>query len=765
MKVDIITRHFIPNYGSILQTYSTQKALEKLGYDSEVINYIKDEETNKKSVATNSNIKQDGLKSKLKRLGYIILQRPNVTKMNKTFEKFREKYLRQTAREYHSSKELKEDLPKADVYCTGSDQVWSTIGTEEYDSTYFLDFVPEGKKCISYAASFGTAQLSKNLDKNLSNLLKKYETILVRENTAEEIIRKKGFNNVKQVVDPTLLLNQDEWSKICEPTKLDGKDYILVYQLHHNKEMEDYVRNLRKHTNLPIYRVHASIYYGLKPGKFIHLPTPGQFVSYIKNAKYIITDSFHGTVFSLIFQKQFIDILPEKTATRIESILKLVGLEDRILRSSTDYSFLQKNINFDKAEKILAKERDNSIQDLKNALVSNKKNINNINKHKVCCGCRCCEQICPEHAITMEENEEGFLEPVVNEEKCISCGLCLKRCPQLQENSKDKLQIESYAAQSKNKEELLKSSSGGIFSVLATRILNKNGVIYGATFKDNLNVEHIEISKIEELDLLRGSKYVQSNTLDTFSRVKDNLEKNKYVLYTGTPCQIAGLKQFLRKDYNNLITIDIVCHGVPSPKLFNKYKQNLEEKQKSKITKFSFRDKTKNGWGLNLKIQYENNKLNNKKHIYDSYYKSFLNGDTYRECCYSCKYANLQRIGDITLADFWGIENIKNDFNIKDGVSAILVNTEKGRKIFNECKEDINYMPVSIESVIKENKNLKMPTEKPRIRKTVYNGIDNKSYKKFEKENLQFKIEIKDVVKQLVPKTLKKKIKAILIRS
>ena len=365
----------------------------------------------------------------------------------------------------------------------------------------------------------------------------------------------------------------------------------------------------------------------------------------------------------------------------------------------------------------------------------------------------------------MEENEEGFLEPVVNEEKCISCGLCLKRCPQLQENSKDKLQIESYAAQSKNKEELLKSSSGGIFSVLATRILNKNGVIYGAAFKDNLNVEHIEITKIEELDLLRGSKYVQSNTLDTFSRVKGNLENNKYVLYTGTPCQIAGLKQFLRKDYNNLITIDIVCHGVPSPKLFKKYKQNLEEKQKSKITKFSFRDKTKNGWGLNLKIQYENNKLNNKKHIYDSYYKSFLNGDTYRECCYSCKYANLQRIGDITLADFWGIENIKNDFNIKDGVSAILVNTEKGRKIFNECKEDINYMPVSIESVIKENKNLKMPTEKPRIRKTVYNGIDNKSYKKFEKENLQFKIEIKDVVKQLVPKTLKKKIKAILIRS
>ena len=765
MKVDIITRHFIPNYGSILQTYSTQKALEKLGYDSEVINYIKDEETNKKSVATNSNIKENGLKSKIKKILYIVLQRPNVTKMNKSFERFRENYLRQTEREYHSSKELKEDLPQADVYCTGSDQVWSTIGTEEYDSTYFLDFVPEGKRCISYAASFGVDKLCENLDKNLTNLLKKYETIYVRENTAEEIIRKKGFSNVKQVVDPTLLLNKDEWNEICEPTKLDGKDYILVYQLHHNKEMEDYVRNLKKHTNLPIYRVHASIYYGLKPGKFIHLPTPGQFVSYIKNAKYIVTDSFHGTVFSLIFQKQFIDILPEKTATRIESILKLVGLEDRILRSNEDYSFLEKNIDFEKAQEILNKEREISINDLKNALKKSKNNIENINKYEKCCGCRCCEQICPVNAIAMKENKEGFLEPVVDEEKCISCGLCLKRCPQLQEKSNDELKIDSYAAQNKDKEELLKSSSGGLFSVFARYILNKQGVVYGATFKEDLSVEHTEINNIEDLDLLRGSKYVQSNTLDTFSKVKNNLENNKLVLYSGTPCQIAGLKQFLQKDYKNLYLIDIVCHGVPSQKLFKKYKQSLEDKEKSKITKYSFRDKSKNGWGLNLKIEFENNKKENKRHIVDSYYKSFLHGDTYRECCYSCKYANLQRIGDITLADFWGIENIKSDFDIKDGVSAILVNTEKGKKLFEECKENINYMSATIESVVKDNRNLKMPTEKPKIRKTVYDNIDSKSYKEFEKENLHFKIEAKDIIKQLVPKTLKKKIKAILGRS
>ena len=197
MKVDFITRHAIPNYGSILQTYATQKVLNKLGCDSEVINYIRMDETANKTIVTNCNIKENGIKSKIKRLGYIIIQGPNVKHMHKKFSKFRKTYLKQTEKEYNSVEELKNNLPNADVYCTGSDQVWAKIGGVNYDEAYFLNFVPEGKRCISYAASLGKSKIDEELEKKLPELLKKYETILVRENTAEEIIKEKGFNNVQ----------------------------------------------------------------------------------------------------------------------------------------------------------------------------------------------------------------------------------------------------------------------------------------------------------------------------------------------------------------------------------------------------------------------------------------------------------------------------------------------------------------------------------------------------------------------------------------
>ena len=526
--------------------------------------------------------------------------------------------------------------------------------------------------------------------------------------------------------------------------------------------MENYIKNLKKHTKLLVYRIHPSLYYGLKPGKFIHLPTPGQFVTYIKNAKYIITDSFHGTVFSLIFNKQFVDILPGKTATRIESILKLVGLEDRILRDNNDYSFLNKEIDFENANKILENEREESKKDLKNAIEPLKKNINNINKYIICAGCRCCEKICPVNAIEMKENKEGFIEPVVNEEKCISCGLCLKRCPQINKLEIEGIEQKAYATQNKNEEDLKISSSGGMFIAFAKNIIGQDGVVYGAAYDQNLKVNHIRVENIEELKLLQGSKYVQSDTADTFEQTKNDLISGRKVLFSGTPCQIAGLKQYLGKDYENLYTIDIVCHGVPSQKLFEKYKNSLEAKENSKIDQFDFRDKTEKGWGLNLRIKYQNNKVTKKASCFDSYYKSFLAGNTYRRCCYDCKYANLNRVGDITIADFWGIEETNSKIDIKNGVSAVIVNSRKGQKIFEDIQQDIIAEETSIESVTKRNLNLKRPTPFPAIRKTVYNSIDNKQYKEYTKENLHFRINPKDIIKQVMPQKLKNTIKKTL---
>lgn len=748
MKVDFITRHAIPNYGSILQTYATQEVLKKLGCDSEVINYIRLDETADKTISTNCNIDGSGIKAKIKRLAYLILQGPNVKHMHKKFAKYRNMYLKQTDKEYNSIEKLKNNLPSADVYCTGSDQVWAKIGGANYDEAYFLDFVPAEKRCISYAASLGKSKIDEELEKRLPELLKKYETILVRENTAEEIIKKNGFNNVKQVLDPTLLLNEEEWSKLAEKTKLDGKEYILVYQLHHNKQMEDYLKKLKKHTKLPVYRIHPSFYYGFKPEKFIYLPTPGEYISYIKNAKYIVTDSFHGTVFSLIFNKNFVDILPGETSTRIESILKLVKQEKRIIKDFCNFDWLNNNIQYEEINKILKEEREKSLQDFENAIFKDvKNNVNKLNLKLECTGCRMCEQICPKNAIKMEEDEEGFIRPVVDKSLCINCGLCIKRCPQRNLLDKNIENQTAYAAKLKDLEVLKESSSGGIFSVLANEYIKNNGKIYGAAFDEKFNVVHVGVENLEGLKRLRGSKYVQSDTANTYTEVKNDLANNIKVLYSGTACQIAGLKNFLGKNYENLLTIDIVCHGVPSPKMFRKYKEYIENKYKGKIQEISFRNKEKRGWGLNLKIKLDNGKIIREFAYVDPYYKSFVKGDTYRECCYNCIYANSERIGDITLADYWGLANVHPEFFDGRGVSAVIINTKKGMDVWNNVKDKLEYINTSIESIKKYNPNLVGPTKKKKSRDYIYRGLDTKDFRRFCKENLKFKKKLKDEIR------------------
>ena len=328
----------------------------------------------------------------------------------------------------------------------------------------------------------------------------------------------------------------------------------------------------------------------------------------------------------------------------------------------------------------------------------------------------------------------------------------------MQENVNEET-VEGYAAKNKQTEEQKKSSSGGIFSILAKQVLQDKGVVYGVAFNKECVAEHIKVETEEELEKLRGSKYVQSDTGHTYSEVKKNLQEGKKVLYSGTPCQIAGLKQFLGQDFENLYTVDLVCHGVPSPALFEKYKKNLEEKQASTIKNYNFRDKSKKGWGLHLKVEYQNQKKYETFWTFDSYYKSFLQGNTYRECCYHCKYANRKRVADITLADFWGIEKIDVTFYDKNGVSAILINSPKGKKLWEKVKEKVEYKPQEVEKIQQGNHNLKESTIRPAIRNVVYKGIKEKNYTAIEKENLQFKKELKDRLKQLVPETVKRKIR------
>ena len=761
MKVSIITRHAIPNYGSVLQSYASVKMFENLGYDAEILNYVRYDERGKESVITNCPIGKTGFKNKLKRIAYFCLQYPNALKMNKTFEKFQKQYLRLSNNTYGSIDELKKDLPDSDVFVTGSDQVWGKIGSSEYDPAYFLNFVPANKHKIAYSSSFGKTDLKEVLIKELDGLLESYNSILVREKSAVEIIEKYTKQSAKHILDPTLMLSQDKWNELCEPTGIEGTDYIFVYQLHHNKEMENYVTRIQKETGLPVYRVHPSIFYSLKPGQFIHLPTPGQFLSYIKNAKYMITDSFHGTVFSIIFNNQFIDIIPELTGTRIYSLLDMIGQSDRILKDMNDFSWIDKTIDYNVVNSIIEEKKKETFDTLIQSLPERNNTIESMNQHTDCCGCSACVHLCPKGAISMKEDDDGFKIPRINYELCINCGICYNECPQLKQKQIEPLKQRGYAAKTKDTLALSKSASGGLFYQCAKKILDKKGVVYGAAYNKELSVNHTRIETLQDLPLLQGSKYVQSHMNDTFKFVKEDLENGKDVLFSGTPCQVAGLKTYLRKSYERLITIDIICHGVPSQKMFKKSVEHDESKMGSQMTNYEFRNKEKRGWDTNFKKTFNNGKTSYGSGKLDAYYKAFLDGEIYRECCYKCQYANMQRPSDMTLGDFWGIEKELPDFNAYDGVSCVIVNTEKGQALLDDISNELVIKEVDLDQIVKHNHNLSAPTSRISKRNAMYLNIDQQDFKDMDIFKLH-SINIKHYISYIVPTNLKMKLKKLL---
>ena len=378
---------------------------------------------------------------------------------------------------------------------------------------------------------------------------------------------------------------------------------------------------------------------------------------------------------------------------------------------------------------------------------------------KYCTGCKTCEKVCPTNAIEFIENKDGFQEPIVNKEKCINCGICSKKCPQLNEVKNIYLNdVEVYAAKNKDIAIQKNSTSGGVFSAFALYVLKNKGAVYGCAFNDKLVAQHIRVDNINELYKLRGSKYVQSDTMNTFVEVKNDLLKNIIVLYVGTPCQIAALKSYLGKDFDNLLTIDLVCHGVPSPKLFSKYKEYLEKTNKAQILEYYFRNKERNIWG-GIKAVFNNNKTIYRNSRLDSYNNSFYKGMISREVCYNCKYSNSKRIGDITLADFWGIEKEHSEFYDEFGVSALIVNTQMGKRFFENIKNDLNIIKSDFSKVANKNRNLISPTERPSARNDIYCKIDAISYNKFQKDELRFRKNVKEILKNLIPYKIKRIIK------
>lgn len=344
-------------------------------------------------------------------------------------------------------------------------------------------------------------------------------------------------------------------------------------------------------------------------------------------------------------------------------------------------------------------------------------------ERKKCTGCTACYSACPKNAISMVTDEEGFKHPVIDQEKCINCGLCKKICPVLNTLKNESIN-KCYAAYNLDKQSLKTSSSGGIFELIANSILEENGIVIGAAFDENNKLKHIAVEKKEELQKLKGSKYVQSDLNDIFSYVKENI-KDKKVLFVGTPCQVAGIKAIIKND--NLICIDVVCHGVPSPKLFQKYINELETKNNDIVVNYNFREK-KYGWRTYRNVITFSKKKIGQFQYFNNYMKLFLKDVAIRESCYQCNFKLGNKYSDITLGDFWYIENTKVKLYHKNGVSAVIINTQNGLDIFEKIKNNIKYEECNIKDIVQGNEFLKHPISRPKERDTFFNDLESKSF-------------------------------------
>lgn len=388
-------------------------------------------------------------------------------------------------------------------------------------------------------------------------------------------------------------------------------------------------------------------------------------------------------------------------------------------------------------------------------------NVNN------CCGCAACKDACPKDAIKIIENEYGFLYPEIDDNKCINCGICRNVCAYQKSNDNNK-PIEAYAAVAKDNEVLIKSASGGAFFAMAEEFINNGGIVYGCVL-ENKKVYHCRAGNVETLKKMRGSKYVQSDMENVYNNIKSDLNKGEKVLFSGTPCQVDGLKSYLnnfRCDLSNLITIDIICHGVPSNKLFKDYIKLLEKKFKKNIISVSFRDKVK-GKLMILRLCFDDGKIRYINPLNSSYFTLFLKGYIYRDCCYSCKYAGEKRAGDITIGDYWDLEKVEREIaekiNVKNGVSAVIINTVKGKDFFDKSKTLIKYES-TFENIAKNNSQLVRPTKYSNEREYYLNVYKNKGIsslnKAYFKKNRIIIWKIK--LSGLLPEGFRNKLKRIL---
>lgn len=749
MKVGIITL-FGDNYGNKLQNLAVQKLLEAQGCEAETIIYnVKggirkpsslSQKLNKLNPIYASKVVQQRFKNKYlyknSRDGILgsvrFVKNTNVIELyesrKQSFEMFTNANLKLA--DFNISFESIDDtrLDEYDYFIAGSDQVWNPT----YPSTScinFLTFAPEHKR-IALSPSIGLSVLPDYVKPIYSKWISEIPNLSVREEKGAEIIKELTGRDAVVLADPTICVPKAEWEKVEKKPSFDtSKPYVFTYFL--GNETNGYRKFIEAYAKkndceiINLFDLREPEHYSANPAEFVYL---------IHNAKMVFTDSFHGTVFSLIMHTPFvvfdrIENGGKGMGSRIDTLLKTFSMKNR------QFNELNKkeidNIDFSNVDSVIEGLQDKTNEFLSKALKTeeikkeNKAFVDFLEKKSDCSGCHACYNACPKNCISMDRDSEGFWYPIVNLDECVHCNMCQRVCPAVNENKTDNMPV-AYIGFNNNSSVRKNSSSGGIFTAIADELLNKDATIYGAAFNDEYDVEHIGVDNADGLEKLRTSKYVQSKIGKTYKETKAKLDDGEYVFYTGTPCQIEGLKAYLGKDYEKLYTQDIVCHGVPSPNIWNEYVKYMSKG--NDIKSISFRDK-KFGWHY-FSMRITTDKSNYVKRLdQDVFIRLFLDNIILRPSCYDCKFKKEVRISDFTIADCWRPAKVKSQLKDDDkGLSMMFVNSEKGKELFESLKTDLTYQEVDYNLAIASQSAATGSVKMPKNRQIFFDSVERSGF-------------------------------------
>lgn len=759
MKAALISFHNVYNYGACLQAYALQQAVINMGVDCEYIDYVNKQlaDVYKIHVRIAKAIKVKDVKGALKNL----LGAPLAWSRIRKFNQFFAENIKTTKTKYYSSNEAAVLNDKYDKFIIGSDQVWNDKHNGG-DPAFFLDFVKDNEKKISYASSFGVTEIPQCDQNRFSTLLNSIGCLSTREKKGVDLIEHLTGRHAHLVLDPVFLIDMVQWKNMIPKNK--SSERYTFYYMNARFNLNDFGR-VTKWKDHKKHILSSSIGFKefiKKNQKITFSMSPEAFLREINNAELIVTTSFHCLAFSIILHKPFVAILSgdEGRDERLCNLLQITGLENRIFSRNMTLEDVQKPIDYKEVERKLLNYRNYSKQFLYSALFENKQIVDaiiepsyiepksikqSICDENKCTGCGACYIKCPQQAIKMNADQDGFLAPVIDENKCIHCNICKSVCQVNKEKIVPKSQ--KYYAFKNIDAVREKSSSGGAFSAIAEQVISEGGIVVASEMNSNWNVEHSVARTMDEVKKQACTYYVQGKSYNEFKNVKSELNAGKKVFFTGTPCQVAGLKRYLGREYENLITCDLICHGIPSPEMFKIYINYLQGK--GEVSSLQHRDK-RIGWkGYNVSAVI-NGKMYRNSGWLKAYVVMFSHGLINRNSCYYCPYSSYNRPGDITIGDYWGIEKYHKNLKDKLGVSLILTNNNKGEMYLKKSiKKGYFIFPVKKEETVQPS--LKNPMEVPMQRLACIMEM-KKSYEKAAKIYGEWNIKgkVKECIRSIV---------------